>query len=116
MKSVKKTKARKSGVLRTGKQELENQCFTPSRNSIGFFTPLPREMYFRIFGFIPLTDLGQLSVTSRIFRDEVVEFIHSKEAWPILVPQLYDSNEDSSEVFISVGTDSCFKHFRALGK
>ena len=121
MRSVKKSRTSKRGHSKTphttptGKRQ-RNQALS-SGTPLGLFGVLPREMRFGIFGFTRPVDLGRLSLTSRKFRDEVIDFIHNSDALPIIVPKVHFNDEkDSAEVFITMETEYCCNHFRQLGK
>ena len=120
MKSVKKNKFSKHGVLKTAKVTLHDINQKPSmhsRSPLGLFALIPREMRFRIFGFTPLPDLGQLSLSSRLFTDEVMNYIHSNDALLVIVPNIQpNSDEESSQLFINLKTEYCWNHFKDLGK
>ncbi|XP_068674626.1 F-box only protein 47-like [Montipora foliosa] len=120
MRSVKKSRTSKRGhsktphTTSTGKRQ-RNQALS-SGTPLGLFGVLPREMRFGIFGFTRPVDLGRLSLTSRKFRDEVIDFIHNSDALPIIVPKVHLNDEkDSAEVFITMETEYCCNHFKQLG-
>ena len=120
MKSVKRSKINKHGILKRGRvtlNDINQNTSTLLRNPLGLFVLLPREMRFRIFGFIPLADLGQLSLASRLFTDEVMNYLHNSEALFIIVPDIHlNSDEESSQVFVPLKTEYCWNHFKDLGK
>lgn len=120
MKSVKKSRTSKQGIPKTTKATLYEKSHKShsmnSRTPLGLFGTLPREMRFGIFGFTLPPDLGQLSLTSREFRDEIMEYIHNNDALIIIVPKInQNSDEDSSELFITLETEYCCNHFKDLG-
>ena len=120
MKSVKKSRTSKQGIPKTTKAALHEKSHKShsmnSRTPLGIFGVLPREMRFGIFGFTLPADLGQLSLTSRKFRDEIMDYIHKNDALIIIVPKInQNSEEDSSELFITLETEYCCNHFKDLG-
>lgn len=120
MRSVKKNKFSRHGVLKSAKaalNDINQKQSIHTRSPFGLFALLPREMRFRIFGFTPLSDLGQLSLTSRLLTDEVVNYIHSKDALNAIVPNIqFRSEQESSELFINAKTEYCWNHFKDLGE
>lgn len=123
MKSVKKSRKNKNVHLKTpctvstDKRQRNFEEAECSFTSLGLFDALPREMRFGIFGFTLPADLGQLSLTSRKFRDEIMEYIHNNEALLIIVPHIHAKREKgSSEIFITMETEYCCSHFKQLGK
>lgn len=123
MKSVKKSRKNKHAHLKTprtvstGKRQRNFEQPECSFTSLGLFDALPREMRFGIFGFTLPADLGQLSLTSRKFRDEIMEYIHNNEALLLIVPHIHAKREKgSSEIFITMETEYCCSHFKQLGK
>lgn len=120
MKSVKKSKTSKHGISKTkamSTDKNQKSQFVYSRSPLGLFRLLPREMRFGIFGFTPPADLGQLSLSSRVFRDEIIEYIHDNEGLLIIVPRIHgDSDEESSEHFMTLETEYCCNHFNDLGR
>ena len=120
MKSVKRSKISKYGILKRPRvilNDINEKTSTLSRSPLGLFGSLPREMRFRIFGFTPLADLGQLSLASRLFTDEVVNYLHNNEALLVIVPNIHLNNdEESSQVFVTLKTEYCWNHFTDLGK
>ncbi|XP_074637810.1 F-box only protein 47-like [Acropora palmata] len=122
MKSVKKSRKNKNAHLKTprtvstGKRQRNFEQPECSFTSLGLFDALPREMRFGIFGFTLPADLGQLSLTSRKFRDEIMEYIHNNEALLLIVPHIHAKREKgSSEIFITMETEYCCSHFKQLG-
>ena len=119
MKSVKRSKINKYGILKRAKVTLNDikKASIHLRSALGLFGLLPREMRFKIFGFTPLADLGQLSLASRLFTDEVMEYLHNNEALLVIVPNIHlNSDEESSQVFVTLKTEYCWNHFKDLGK
>ena len=120
MRSVKKNKFSRHGALKSAKaalNDINQKQSMHTRSPFGLFALLPREMRFRIFGFTPLSGLGQLSLTSRLLTDEVVNYIHSKDALHAIVPNIQFKNEqESSELFINAKTEYCWNHFKDLGE
>lgn len=119
MKSVKKSKTSKHGISKTkamSTDKNQKSQFVYSRSPLGLFRLLPREMRFGIFGFTPPADLGQLSLSSRVFRDEIIEYIHDNEGLLIIVPRIHlNSDEESSQHFVTLETEYCCNHFNDLG-
>ncbi|KAJ7390996.1 F-box only protein 47 [Desmophyllum pertusum] len=73
-------------------------------------------MRFRVFSFTPLSDLGQLSLSSRNFTEEVMKYIHNNDALLVIVPNIHlNSDEESSQLFVNWKTEYCWGHFRDLG-
>ena len=120
MKSVKRSKLNKHGVLKRARVTLDDinpKNSTLLGSPLGFFGLLPREMRFRVFGFTPLADLGQLSLASRLFTDEVMNYLHNNEALLVIIPNIHlNSEEESSQVFVTMKTEYCWNHFKDLGK
>lgn len=120
MKTVKRSKNSKLGILKTAKVTLNDINHKSSfhlRSPLGLFGLLPREMRFRVFGFTPLADLGQLSLASRIFTDEVMKYLHNNDALLVIVPNVhFNSDEECSQVFMALKTEYCWSHFKDLGK
>lgn len=120
MKSVKRSKLNKHGVLKRARVTLDDinpKNPTLLGSPLGFFGLLPREMRFRVFGFTPLADLGQLSLASRLFTDEVMNYLHNNEALLVIIPNIHlNSEEESSQVFVTMKTEYCWNHFKDLGK
>lgn len=120
MKSVKRSKINKHGNLKRAKvtlNDINQKTSIHLRSPLGLFGLLPREMRFRIFGFTPLADLGQLSLASRLFTDEVMKYLHNNEALLAIVPNIHlNSDEESSQVFVTLKTEYCWNHFKDLGK
>lgn len=121
MRSVKKSRTGRHGISKTTKptsnDKRQRSQSVHSRSPLGFFGVLPREMRFGIFGFTPPADLGQLSLTSRIFRDEIMEYIHNNDALLIIVPRIHlNSDEESSQLFVTLETEYCCNHFKDLGE
>ena len=98
--------------------DIPDQKTPPTlRSPLGLFSLLPREMRFRVFGFTPLVDLGQLSLTSRLFTDEVMNYLHNNEALLVIVPNIHlSSDEESSQVLVTLKTEHCWNHFKDLGR
>ncbi|XP_078349063.1 F-box only protein 47-like [Oculina patagonica] len=119
MKTVKRSKNSKLGILKTAKVTLNDINHKSSfhlRSPLGLFGLLPREMRFRVFGFTPLADLGQLSLASRIFTDEVMKYLHNNDALLVIVPNVhFNSDEECSQVFMALKTEYCWNHFKDLG-
>lgn len=120
MKSVKRSKINKHRNLKRAKvtlNDINQKTSIHLRSPLGLFGLLPREMRFRIFGFTPLADLGQLSLASRLFTDEVMKYLHNNEALLVIVPNIHlNSDEESSQVFVTLKTEYCWNHFKDLGK
>ena len=122
MRNVKKSRTGKQGISKTtakatSTDKIQRFPSVHSRSSLGLFGLLPREMRFRIFGFTPPADLGQLSLSSRIFRDEIIKYIHDNDALLIIVPRIqHNGGEDSSQLFMTLETEYCCNHFKDLGK
>lgn len=121
MRSVKRNRTCKHGISKTTKATSNDKSQRSQsvnlRTPLGLFGVLPREMRFRIFGFTAPADLGQLSVTSRNFRDEIMDYIHNNDALLIIVPKIHlNSDENSSELYIALETEYCCNHFKELGK
>lgn len=121
MKSVKRSKINKHGIFKRARVALndilDQTTPSPLRSPLGLFGLLPREMRFRVFGFTPLADLGQLSLASRLFTDEVMNYLHNNEALLVIVPTMHlSSDEESSQVFVTLKTEYCWNHFKDLGR
>lgn len=120
MKSVKRSKNSKLGILKTAKvilNDINQRSSVHLRSPLGLFGLLPREMRFRVFGFTPLADLGQLSLASRIFTDEVMKYLHNNDALLVIIPNVrLNSDEECSQVFMTLKTEYCWNHFKDLGK
>jgi len=121
MKSVKRSKINKHGISKRARVNLNDilhqKTLTPVRSPLGLFSLLPREMRFRVFGFTPLVDLGQLSLASRLFTDEVMNYLHNNEALLVIVPNIHlSSDEESSQVLVTLKTEHCWNHFKNLGR
>lgn len=120
MKSVKRNKTSKHGILKTVKvtlNDINQRSSMHLKSPLGLFGLLPREMRFRVFSFTPLSDLGQLSLSSRNFTEEVMKYIHNNDALLVIVPNIHlSSDEESSQLFVNWKTEYCWGHFRDLGK
>lgn len=120
MKTVKRSKISKRGILKTAKvtlNDINHRSSVHLRSPLGLFGLLPREMRFRVFGFTPLADLGQLSLASRIFTDEVMRYLHNNDALLVIVPNVHlNIDEECSQVFMTLRTEYCWNHFKDLGK
>ena len=117
MKSVKRSKINKHGIFKRARVTLNDILDQKLRSPLGLFGLLPREMRFRIFGFTPLADLGQLSLASRLFTDEVMNYLHNNEALLVIVPNIHlNSDDESSQVFMTLKTEYCWNHFKDLGR
>lgn len=120
MKSVKRSKISKRGILKTAKvslSDINQKSSVHLRSPLGLFGLLPREMRFRVFGFTALSDLGQLTLASRLLTDEVMKYLHNNDALLVIVPNLHlNSDEESSEVFMALKTEYCWNHFKDLGE